>query len=118
MDKSRDIGFSAESKAVGYLEKKGYRILERNYTTPLGEIDIIARDRKDIVFCEVKYRKGADPPSLEVITREKQRKIIKAAYAYIKTHEKKWPSCITFRFDAIGISDETLIHIEGAFYES
>ena len=117
MDKSRDIGFSAEQRAAVYLEKKGYQILARNYTTPLGEIDIVARDRGDIVFCEVKYRKGAVPPSLEVITTEKQKKIVKAAYSYIRTHGKRWPSKTTFRFDAIGLSDETLVHIEGAFDE-
>lgn len=117
MDKSREIGFSAEKRAAMYLKKKGYKILDRNYATSLGEIDIIARDRNDIVFCEVKYRKGANPPSLELITTEKQKKIVKAAYSYIRANASKWTWKTTFRFDAIGLSDETLVHIEGAFYE-
>ncbi|HHH84471.1 MAG TPA: YraN family protein [Firmicutes bacterium] len=117
MGKSRDTGFSAEEKAASYLTKKGYRILERNYTTPMGEIDIVAQDRDNIVFCEVKYRRGTDPPSLEIITAKKQKKIIKAAHSYIRAHEKLWTPQTKFRFDAIGLSDWKIIHIEGAFYE-
>ena len=86
----REKGNAAERTAAEYLKRKGWRILETNYHTRRGEIDIIARDRNDIVFCEVKYRKGANPPSLELITTEKQKKIVKAAYSYIRANASKW----------------------------
>lgn len=117
MSSNREIGAHAENKAAEYLKQKGYHILEQNFRTPLGEIDIIAKKKRDIVFCEVKYRKGVKAPSLEMINKDKQKKIIKAAYAYIKKNEHKWKKPYDFRFDALGLSDREVIHIEGAFYE-
>lgn len=72
-----------EDFAAEYLEDKGYEIIERNFNTRMGEIDIIARDGKYIVFLEVKSR--ADDclyAPREAVTRSKQRKICKAAMLY------------------------------------
>ena len=55
-DKNQRYGQKGETLAVRYLQKTGYRILEKNYRTNLGEIDIIAKDRDFIVFVEVKAR--------------------------------------------------------------
>ena len=117
MKSNREIGACAEAQAAEYLQQKGYRILERNFRTPLGEIDIIAQKKRDIIFCEVKYRKGQKAPSLEIINETKQKKIVKAAYIYIKKHEHEWKKNYDFRFDALGLSDREVIHVEGAFYE-
>ncbi|HLE18234.1 MAG TPA: YraN family protein, partial [Syntrophales bacterium] len=50
-------GKAGEETAVRHLQKLGYRILERNYRCPVGEIDIVAKDKNTIVFVEVKSRK-------------------------------------------------------------
>lgn len=58
-DMSRiSTGKKGEAIAVDYLRKKGYRIVEVNYRCPIGEIDIVARDKNELVFVEVKARKS------------------------------------------------------------
>jgi putative endonuclease len=52
----KPLGSKGEDLAVRFLEKKGYRILSRNFRTPVGEIDVIAEDRNTLVFIEVKTR--------------------------------------------------------------
>jgi len=72
-----------EDFATEYLEKQGYEILARNYNTRLGEIDIIAKDGRYIVFVEVKSRaEDCLYAPREAVTRSKQRKICKAAMLY------------------------------------
>jgi putative endonuclease len=100
-DRRRQFGDSGEARAVSYLEKNGYRILARNYRTPIGEIDIIAMEGKTLVFAEVKTRRThrfGHPK--EAVTRRKQRKISMAALYYLKgtgnLHRKA-------RFDVISI---------------
>ncbi|MDP4857645.1 MAG: YraN family protein, partial [Desulfobacterales bacterium] len=56
VDQRQQFGKAGESIAARFLRKMGYRILEQNYRTVLGEIDIIARDRDTLVFVEVKAR--------------------------------------------------------------
>ncbi|MBI4099543.1 YraN family protein, partial [Candidatus Microgenomates bacterium] len=55
---NRDTGRKAENLAAAALEKKGYEILERNFSNKFGEIDIIAKDNETLVFVEVKAKKG------------------------------------------------------------
>lgn len=72
-----------EEFAAKYLEEKGYKIIERNFNTQKGEIDIVAQDGRYIVFVEVKSR--ADDcmyAPREAVTRSKQQKICKAAMLY------------------------------------
>lgn len=90
----KKTGGIGECLACSYLKKKGYRILERNFRTIFGEIDIVARLNKIIVFVEVKTRltSSLGPPYL-AITKVKERHIIKNALFYLKTHkimEAKW----------------------------
>lgn len=56
----REVGRQFEDAAAAYLESKGYVILERNYGDRKGEIDIIAKDGKELVFIEVKYRRNLE----------------------------------------------------------
>ncbi len=84
-DNRRQTGQSGESLAVKILKGKGYRIVEQNYRSKLGEIDVIARDGNVIAFVEVKARRTMDfgGPKLAVTPR-KQRKISMVALQYLK----------------------------------
>jgi putative endonuclease len=97
----QQYGAQSESLAARLLKQRGYRILETNYRTPLGEIDIIARDRDTIVFVEVKARRslGFGGPKWAV-TPKKQRKISMVALYYLKTTRQ---SRAKARFDVVAI---------------
>lgn len=97
----KETGKAGEDIAACYLKKKSYRIIERNYRTIFGEIDIIAKIAGIIVFVEVKTRFTSffGPPSL-AITRMKQSHMIKSALFYLKKHrimDRPW------RIDVVSI---------------
>lgn len=89
--KSGDLGKEGENIAGEYLEKKGYKILERNWKRQFGELDIIALSpEKTLVFAEVKtmgYFSGGFTPENQM-TGEKMRKFKKAASVYASSHSK------------------------------
>ncbi len=96
-----DEGRSGEDIAESYLRKKGYKIIERNFSKRYGEIDIVAQDKDVLVFVEVKTRKSnryGNP--LEAITPWKLKSLIKTAQYYVLTH-KNLPE--NMRIDAVGI---------------
>ncbi len=101
--------------AAAYLIEKGYQLVECNYRTSYGEIDLIMRQGSTIVFCEVKYRASdayGDP--LEAVNKRKQRKISHVAMLYYMTHG--YSQNTQCRFDVIGIyGDESIVHLENAF---
>jgi putative endonuclease len=110
------LGEEGEERAAGFLSRRGYKILERNYRTPVGEIDLIALHRGTVVFVEVKTRtnEAFGAPELAV-TPQKQRRMIKAALSYIKRGKLHQVPC---RFDVVAISSATereLELIENAF---
>lgn len=112
------IGQIGEDIAVQYLTKKGYQILERNFTTVFGEIDIIAEKKNIICFVEVKSRKSSKYglPE-EAVTDRKMKKIIKVAQLYNK---KKYYKNKIYRFDVISVKFdkgilEEIKYIEDAF---
>lgn len=86
-DTATDKGNRGEALAARQMEKMGYEILERNFRTPVGEIDIIAKKDGYIVFTEVKYRKNEamGSPS-EAVDQRKQQHIIRAAKVYLAQH--------------------------------
>lgn len=107
-------GSPYEEKASLFLKKAGYEILDRNWSCPMGELDIVARKGGTVAFVEVRQRTSAayGLPS-ETVGRAKRGKIIKAAMAYIKARS---PQADTFRFDFIGFgAGEEPEHIEDAF---
>ncbi len=110
----KEKGNQGELLARKFLENKSFIILETQYYTPYGEIDLIVKDvEKDtLVFVEVKYRttKSMGTP-LEAIDKRKQKKIINSANHYIVENNI---DC-NIRFDAIGILGEEITHIENAF---
>ena len=88
-----EIGKVGESLAVKHLERLGYTIIERNFMAKQGEIDIIARDKKEIVFVEVKTRtniKFGKP--VEAINEAKQKHLISTVkyYLYCKKLENEF----------------------------
>lgn len=79
------LGLSAESRAAMLLIAKGYRIVARRFKTPLGEIDLVARRRRVLVFVEVKARARFDDAA-EAVTERAKRRIIAAAELWLVSH--------------------------------
>jgi putative endonuclease len=104
LNQRQQFGRESESIAARYLKKQGYKILEQNYRTKIGEIDIIARDKQTLVFVEVKARKSdrfGNPKW--AVTPKKQRKISMIALYYLKLTKQ---SNVKARFDVVTISNE------------
>src|SRR5215469_6221994 len=92
------LGLSAESRAAMLLVAKGHRIAARRWKTPVGEIDIVARRRRELVFVEVKARDTLDAAAESLTERGKQR-IVAAAEFWLASHPDAAQSFI--RFDVI-----------------
>lgn len=96
------LGRQGEDAAAQYLQRKGMKILERNLRTPVGEIDLVVRDRNILAFVEVKTRRGTvfGSPG-EAVGPRKQRQIIRTAKWYLNDspHVKLQP-----RFDVVAIT--------------
>lgn len=104
------MGDLAEERAVIFLKEKGYDVLDRNFCSRYGEIDIVALDREVVVFVEVKAKSGqgfGDPG--EMITPKKIQKITKTAESYLS--DKNFLDCM-WRIDAILIRGKKIDHIE------
>ena len=114
---TRQKGNFGEELSVKELLNKGYRILERNFSSRYGEIDIIAEHDNYIIFVEVKLRKSINNGyPKEAVNKSKQRKIILTAQEYII---KKNIQNMDFRFDVIEIIEGKEIlfnHIKNAFW--
>lgn len=116
------LGRWGEAAAADYLRRKGYRIVASGYRTRLGEIDLIAENRKVLAFVEVKTRRDASfAEAREAVNYRKQGKIINAAKLYLATHETKKE----LRLDVIEVyapqgtdtAEPQINHIENAFTE-
>ncbi|PNV63865.1 YraN family protein [Clostridium sp. chh4-2] len=110
----RETGGCYEEMAAAYLEKEGYHIIERNYYTRQGEIDIVARDGEYLVFIEVKYRnnlKKGHPA--EAVTYQKQQRIRKSARYYM--YEHRISEDMPCRFDVVSILKEEIQLFKNAF---
>jgi putative endonuclease len=85
---NRKTGKIGESAAKEYLMKKGFEIVERNYSTRFGEIDLICKDKNILVFVEVKTKKGMDfgTPE-EMFTRKKYNRVKRMATIYLDGKE-------------------------------
>lgn len=111
---NRAEGFRGEEKAREFILQKGYSLIMSNYRNKAGEIDIIARDKKTIVFIEVKARGtlAFGRPS-EAVDYRKQQKIRRVAEWFLI--ERKIYDKVPVRFDVIEILGEKMNHIENAF---
>lgn len=100
-NRKQEIGKKGESIAVRYLKKQGYKIVEQNYRSKAGEIDIIARERKTLVFVEVKTRRSKAYGNPKwAVTPKKQRAISMAALYYLKMTSQPGANA---RFDVVSI---------------
>jgi putative endonuclease len=121
-NRRRQLGDAGEQLAADHLARRGFQILDRNYRTRWGELDIVACDARTIVFCEVKTRiapsAGRDP--LESIHPRKRAQIRRIAGRWLADRSDH-PRVSDLRFDAIGVtlsSDGRLLrldHVEAAF---
>jgi len=98
-------GKKYEDLAESYLIKQGYKIIERNYKTKTGEIDIIAKDGDVIVFIEVKARKSSSYDPSETVINSKRIKIIKTSLIYLKSKYINIQN-LNFRYDVISIKGD------------
>lgn len=106
-------GVSAESRAALFLAAKGYRTLARRWKSPVGEIDLVVKRGKLVVFVEVKTRVNLDAAAESVLPRQRKR-IIAAAEAWLAAHPEHMSHDL--RFDAVLIAPKRLPrHIEAAF---
>lgn len=118
MKDSRFLGRSGEDKAAEYLVRKGYSIIDRNYKSRFGEIDIIAANKQYIVFVEVKARKNSDNgEAREFVNYSKQNRIRNTALMWLASND----TALQPRFDVIELYtsasflQKKLNHIENAF---
>lgn len=110
----RSLGSEKERIAAEYLKEQGYCILEMNFRCRQGEIDLIARDGRYLVFIEVKYRTdGRAGAPEEAVSRAKQRTILQVAKYYLYRH--RLPESTPCRFDVVGITGEKIRLIRDAF---
>jgi putative endonuclease len=116
-NRSQALGRRGEEQAAKYLQSNGYKILEQNYRTPYGEIDIIAKEENVIVFVEVKTRSSrAFGFPEESITQEKKAHLQNSALFYLQDipmPDSDW------RIDVISIrrsnaNDTEIVHFENA----
>jgi putative endonuclease len=125
-DPRRRLGARGEDLAVRHLEARGFEVVERNFRTRYGELDVIARDSRALVFCEVKTRivRLATPDVLgpfAAIGVRKQRQVRAMAREWLGQGRLDGARPPELRFDAIGVSFDaqgsllSLEHLEAAF---
>jgi putative endonuclease len=121
-DTCNQLGGRGEQVACEHLLRRGYDIVERNYRTRWGELDIVAFDGNALVFCEVKTRRlphnGGHP--LEAVNATKRVQLRKMAGRWLIERQDR-PHADELRFDVIGVTVDAhgqlvaLDHVEGAF---
>jgi putative endonuclease len=112
-------GRGAEELAVALLEKRGYRIVSRNWRRPEGELDLVAEDGGTCVFVEVRSRTGEEfGHPLESVDARKRAQIIRSARLYLDAEPTPFAA---YRFDVVGVTFHSdgrppeCVHIEDAF---
>lgn len=121
-DLRQHLGRLGEQLATEHLLRRGYTILDRNYRTRAGEIDIVAYAQEAIIFCEVKTRRVAPRhgSALEAVHPRKRLKVRRMASRWLVERRDR-PFGVELRFDVIGITLDaadglvSLDHLEGAF---
>lgn len=109
-----EAGSRYETYAAAYLEERGYQIVERNFRGRTGEIDLICRDGRYLVFVEVKYRKdGQTGHPEEAVHIRKQNRIFRTAQNYLAL--KNYSEDTPCRFDVLAVEGTEVRLIRNAF---
>ncbi|GAB4558321.1 MAG: YraN family protein [Geothermobacteraceae bacterium] len=116
-DERQLLGARGEQAAADFLGRRGLKLVARNLRTPVGEIDLVLRDRRHLVFVEVKTRRGTGfGLPQEAVTTRKQRQILRAAQWYLNDNG---PGRLQPRFDVVAVIERDgkteIEHIENAF---
>ncbi len=108
---TRTVGNHYELLAENYLKKHGAELVQKNYLSPMGEIDLIMLDHSTLVFIEVRYRTASQfATSIETVSVKKQHKIILTAeYFLVQNKLYQYSAC---RFDVIGIDKSSSGQLE------
>ncbi len=102
-----------EDRAAEHYRRLGCVILDRNWRSPTGELDLVVRDGTTVVFSEVKARRSADyGPASSAVTVAKQRRIRQLAVEWLRAHDVRARS---IRFDVVSITGTQLELIDDAF---
>ena len=108
------MGADRERQAAEYLERQGMRIVERNYRSRQGEIDLIGWHQGFLVFVEVKYRRDTSKGyAMEAVDGRKQRRICRVADYYRYSH--RIDDSMGVRYDVVAIQGEEINWIRNAF---
>jgi putative endonuclease len=121
-DHRRTLGRTGEDLAAEHLVRAGFEIVERNFRTRWGELDIVAYDGRTLVFCEVKSRRvvNGDGHVFDALHGAKRAQVRKMAGMWLSERDDH-PRAVQLRFDAVGVTFDragqmiSLEHLEGAF---
>ncbi len=94
------MGDRGENLAARHLQSRGYKIIARNFRCELGEIDIVARDGRTLVFVEVKTRAYDDPAPEDQVNPAKMHQLTKAAKVFLSRYGTPQPPA---RFDVVAV---------------
>ena len=118
-ENTHQIGNEGEDRAASFLQQKGYDIIDRNWRTRRGEIDIVAVNADYIVFAEVKRQTVFNLETLSFkLSEKKQKTIVETAKCYLAKHRQY--NCKYIRFDVLVVDMpgfEPVFHIQNAFSE-
>ena len=109
------LGRLGELTTARFLKKKGYKIIDKNFTNKIGEVDLIALYGDLLVFIEVKTRSSTQygNPS-DAVDYNKQRKYVLLCESYLLLHKEYKNKCV--RFDVVEVLNGEINHIENSFY--
>ena len=109
----REVGIRGEDIAAKWYEARGYQVIDRNWRCREGELDLVVRNGRQVVFCEVKHRRGVGYGTpAESITREKKQRIRHLAARWLQDAK---PRPAEIRFDVAAVLNDEIEVIEGAF---
>lgn len=109
----KQVGVTGEDLAAAWYEARGYQVVARNWRCRTGELDLVLRHGRTVVFCEVKHRSGVGfGTPAEAITREKKQRVRHLAARWL---EDASPRPAEIRFDVAAVLDGTVEVLEGAF---
>lgn len=117
---SAQLGKWGEETAKAYLVAKGYALIEENWRMKHYELDLVMQEGNELIFVEVKTRRGDDDDPIEAVDRKKRSRMITSADVFINEITKENKIAYEYRFDIVGITGTPdsyeIEHIPDAFY--